>query len=99
MLCREEKQRALNDRIITNAPQNENQRIATPFFRSLLEGTHLPMRMFSVPDDRSGDETELACKLARKLDHTHDFSDFSDTYNQGDDHSTLGAAAANADGH
>jgi hypothetical protein len=25
------------------------------------------MRMFSVPDDGSGDETELACKVARKL--------------------------------
>src|SRR5271156_5594621 len=36
MLCREEKQCVLNDRIITNAPQNENQRIATPFFSSLL---------------------------------------------------------------
>jgi hypothetical protein len=37
MLCREEKQCALNARIIKNGPQNENQRIATPFFSSLLE--------------------------------------------------------------
>jgi hypothetical protein len=37
ILCREEKQCALNDRIIKNGPQNENQRIATPFFSSLLE--------------------------------------------------------------
>jgi hypothetical protein len=36
MLCREEKQCALNDRIIKNGPQNQNQRIATPFFSSLL---------------------------------------------------------------
>jgi hypothetical protein len=36
MLCREEKQCALNARIIKNGPQNENQRIATPFFSSLL---------------------------------------------------------------
>jgi hypothetical protein len=37
MLCREEKQCALNDRIIKNGPQNENQRFARPFFSSLLE--------------------------------------------------------------
>jgi hypothetical protein len=37
MLCREEKQCALNDRIIKNGPQNENQRFATAFFSSLLE--------------------------------------------------------------
>jgi hypothetical protein len=36
MLCREEKQCALNDRIIKNGPQNENQRFATAFFSSLL---------------------------------------------------------------
>jgi hypothetical protein len=36
MLCREEKQCALNDRIIKNGPRNENQRIATAFFSSLL---------------------------------------------------------------
>jgi hypothetical protein len=36
MLCREEKQCALNDRIIKNGPRNENQRIATAFFSSLI---------------------------------------------------------------
>jgi hypothetical protein len=37
LLCREEKQCVLSDRIIQNGPQNENQQIAKPFFSSLLE--------------------------------------------------------------
>ena len=37
MLCREEKQCALSDKIIKNGSQNENQQIAKPFFSSLLE--------------------------------------------------------------
>jgi hypothetical protein len=46
MLCRDEKQCALNDRIIKNGPQNENQRLATPFFSSLLGMTE-PFAVFS----------------------------------------------------
>jgi hypothetical protein len=37
LLCREEKQCVLSDRIIQNGPQNENQQIVKPFFSSLLE--------------------------------------------------------------
>jgi hypothetical protein len=44
MLCREEKQCALNDRIIKNGPRNENQRIATAFFSSLLDLNSVSLR-------------------------------------------------------
>jgi hypothetical protein len=52
MLCREEKQCALNARIIKNGPQNENQRIATPFFSSLL-GDSIQMLLAALGAGRS----------------------------------------------
>jgi hypothetical protein len=51
MLCREEKQCALNARIIKNGPQNENQRIATPFFSSLLEPLPRKVCQLANPTD------------------------------------------------
>jgi hypothetical protein len=59
ILCREEKQCALNDRIIKNGPQNENQRIATPFFSSLLGSISKILPVPEIASDSTGGGTEL----------------------------------------